>query len=63
MGEAYEVRRPDDHQAAAFPRRFSYLISPEGKIARAYYVGDVTQHPADVLSDLAELSSVGAQGR
>ena len=34
MGEAYEVLRPADGGLAAFPLRISYLIAPDGTIAR-----------------------------
>jgi peroxiredoxin len=48
------VREPD-HKYAGFPERFSYLIRPDGVIAKAYNVTDVGGHAAEVLTDLAAL--------
>lgn len=55
VGELYGTKRPDDHQYAMAPRRFSYLIDPDGKIAKAYVVKDVAAHADEVLADLEEL--------
>jgi thioredoxin-dependent peroxiredoxin len=52
VGTAYEVVRPADDQYAAFPRRYSYLIGPDGTIHRAYDVTDVAAHAGDVLADI-----------
>lgn len=40
---------------AGFARRISYLIGPDGKIARAYAKVDPPTHPGEVLRDLAAL--------
>ena len=59
MGEAYEVLRPADGGLAAFPLRISYLIAPNGTIARAYDLNASTtldEHAADLLADIAALS-------
>ena len=59
MGEAYEVLRPEDGGLAAFPLRISYLIGPDGTIARAYDLNAPTaldEHAADLLADIATLS-------
>lgn len=55
VAEAYLTKRPDDHDWKDFPRRLSYLINPEGKIAKAYRVQDVAAHPDEVLNDLETL--------
>ncbi|MBW3589493.1 MAG: redoxin domain-containing protein [Actinobacteria bacterium] len=55
VGELYGTKRPDDHEYAMAPRRFSYLIDPDGKIAKAYVVKDVVAHADEVLADLNEL--------
>jgi len=55
IGEAYGTKRPEGHDAASWPRRFTYLIDPEGRVAKAYVVRDVTIHPAEVLADLESL--------
>jgi peroxiredoxin len=41
------------------PRRVSYLIDPGGTIVKAYDLADhpdLSQHAAEVLADIAELS-------
>jgi len=40
-------------------RRVSYLIDPEGKIAKAYPKVKPAGHAAEVLADLAELRKLG----
>lgn len=52
VGQAYGSAREPDHQMAAFPRRLSYLIDPEGKVVKAYRVTDIPAHPEEVLRDL-----------
>ena len=53
-GIAYEVARHPDDKFAAYPRRYSYLIDPEGLIHRAYDVTDVARHADDVIADVEE---------
>jgi len=55
VGAAYEVVRAPDHPYANFPERHSYLIDPEGVIAKVYDVKDPAGHAAAVLADLAAL--------
>ncbi len=59
-GRDYDVVRDPDDQYASFPHRVSYLIDPEGRIARAYRVTDVGGHADEVLADLAALGAGGA---
>ena len=47
--------RAPDHKFANFPERHSYLINPQGVIAKVYDVTDVGGHAAEVLTDLAAL--------
>ncbi len=54
VGVAYEARDPGTDKLS-FARRISYLIDPEGVIARSYEVGDIPAHAGQVLADLAEL--------
>ncbi|MBQ91052.1 MAG: hypothetical protein CL441_06480 [Acidimicrobiaceae bacterium] len=59
MGEAYEASRPADDQLVAFPLRVSYLIAPDGTIAKAYDLnGSKTlgEHAGDLLADIAALA-------
>jgi peroxiredoxin len=55
VGTAYEVVRPGGDRLAAFPERHSYLIGPDGVIARSYSVSDVSNHAESVLVDLRQL--------
>jgi peroxiredoxin Q/BCP len=57
VGRAYGVARAAGDQYAAFARRFSFLINPEGLIARVYDVADVKRHADQVLGDLEALQS------
>lgn len=57
IGEAQETKREEGHDYVAFPRRFAYLINPEGKVAKNYVVKDVSAHADEVLRDLEELKS------
>jgi peroxiredoxin len=56
VGRLYNVERPADDPFAEMPRRITYLIDPEGTVARIYEVTDVGAHPVDVLGDLHELT-------
>jgi thioredoxin-dependent peroxiredoxin len=52
-----DVRRPPMHPMAAFPRRVTYLIDPEGVVARSYDVGrHIKGHGEEVLADLRALA-------
>ena len=55
VGRAYGVVRPEGDQYAAYARRFSFLIDPEGVIRRVYDVADVRSHAEQVLTDLQQL--------
>ena len=56
VGVAYDVREPGTDKVN-FAKRYSYLIDPEGTIAKSYEVGDVNAHAETVLSDLRDLQS------
>ena len=47
-----------EYEANGFSRRISYLISPEGKIAKAYPKVDPEKHAQQVLDDLNGLKKV-----
>jgi thioredoxin-dependent peroxiredoxin len=55
VGAAYVVRRVAGDQYAAFARRYSFLIDPDGLISRVYDVADVKGHADKVLEDLGQL--------
>lgn len=52
MAEAYEVARSADDKFASYPRRYSYLIDPDGAVFRSYDVTNVADHAADVIADV-----------
>ena len=58
MGAAYDAKRQEGEKyfEAGIPRRISYLISPDGKIAKAYDVEndglDLASHADAVLADI-----------
>ena len=52
---AYHAVRDTDGIA----RRISYLIDPEGRIAKAYKPVVPNEHPAQVIADLDALESSG----
>ena len=51
-GVAYEAKKGPDENFPDFPKRVTYLIAPDGTIARAWQVTDVKTHPDEVLTDL-----------
>jgi peroxiredoxin len=54
VGTAYEVARDPHDKFAEFPRRYSYLIDPDGLIHRSYDVTDVARHADDVIADVEQ---------
>ena len=59
VGRPYGVVRPAGDQYAAFALRHSFLIDPDGRIARVYDVADVKGHADEVLADLARFRAAG----
>ena len=57
VGEAYETKRGPDEPSADMARRLTYLIDPEGRVARAYQVKDIPNHPGQVLEDFRRLTA------
>jgi len=57
VGVAYEVRDPGTDKVS-FAKRYSYLVNPDGVIAKSYEVADVNAHAAMVLADLRELQGI-----
>jgi len=55
VGVAYETRDPGTDKVS-FAKRVSYLIGPDGTIAKSYEVGDVGVHAEMVLTDLRALT-------
>jgi thioredoxin-dependent peroxiredoxin len=55
VGELYETKRAAAERSPEYAKRRTYLIDPQGRIAKAYRVTDTLAHPDHVLSDLGEL--------
>lgn len=56
VGKAYGAERDPDDKFPAFARRLTFLIRPDGTIAKVYTVTDVESHPDEVLEDIRALS-------
>jgi thioredoxin-dependent peroxiredoxin len=53
-----DVKRPRTHPLSLIPRRVTYLVDPEGVIARSYDVGrHIEGHAQEILDDLLEISA------
>ena len=61
VGELYETKRAPDEQSATNAKRRTYLIDPEGRIAKAYRVTDIAGHPAQILEDLRSIRATSAR--
>ncbi len=57
VGELYETKRGPGERSPQQPKRRTYLIDPEGRIAKAYRVSDIAAHPGEVLEDLEALQA------
>ena len=56
-GRAYGVERGPDEQNSGYAKRMSFLIDPDGLIAKVYEVSDAGAHPELVLEDLRRIVS------
>jgi thioredoxin-dependent peroxiredoxin len=54
IGTMYGAIDSDDPE---YPRRISYLIGPDKRIAKAYASVNAATHPASVLADIADIAS------
>jgi len=58
VGELYETKREGEGERhPEYARRLTYLIDPEGRVAKAYRVADIAAHPGQVLDDFRRLTS------
>ena len=55
VGSAYGVVRDPGEPYAELARRVTFLVDPEGDVARVYEVADVAEHAEEVLDDLERL--------
>jgi peroxiredoxin Q/BCP len=60
VGELYETQRAPEERSPEQAKRRTYLIDPEGRIAKAYRVTDIAGHPAQVLEDFRSLTAGGS---
>jgi peroxiredoxin Q/BCP len=58
IGAAYGVQRELSDRFFGLPLRRTFLIGPDGRIARVYDVTDVQTHPQQILADIRAASSV-----
>jgi peroxiredoxin Q/BCP len=57
IGALLGVKRGKAHPLSMVPRRVTYLIDPEGVIARSYDVGrNIVGHADEILADLEKLN-------
>jgi peroxiredoxin Q/BCP len=54
VGAEYQVTRDADDKFVDYPRRYAYLIAPDGVIRHAYDVTDVATHADAVIADLEQ---------
>lgn len=57
VGEGYGVQKDASEQWAAFAKRITFLIDPDGVVRKVYTVTDVERNPDDVLDDIRQLSA------
>lgn len=54
MAEAYGTEPAADAPFAT-ARRHTFVIDPDGRVARVYRVKDIKGHPDEVLADIRQL--------
>ena len=57
VGRQYGVEKAPDEQYPDFPKRITYLIDPDGTVAKVYEVTDPGAHPGEVVDDIRALSA------
>jgi peroxiredoxin Q/BCP len=57
VGEVYETKRSPQERSPHQAKRRTYLIDPEGRIAKAYRVTDSRAHADEVLRDFEALQA------
>jgi thioredoxin-dependent peroxiredoxin len=61
VGARYETKRSPQEPSPEYAKRRTYLIDPEGRIAKAYRVTDIPGHPGQVLEDLRAMGALGGE--
>jgi peroxiredoxin Q/BCP len=57
VGELFQTKRSPQERSPHQAKRRTYLIDPEGRIAKAYRVTDNRAHADEVLGDLDALQA------
>ena len=57
VGAAYGVTRDAGDKFAGFPKRYSFLIGPDGIVRQIYDVTDVAKHADVVIADVEEAAA------
>lgn len=57
VGAVYETKRRPEERSPEYAKRRTYLIDPDGVIAKAYRVTEISAHPGQVLEDLRRLQA------
>lgn len=60
VGKLYETVRAPEESSPEYAKRRTYLIDPQGRIAKAYRVTDIPEHPRRVLEDLEAMGATRA---
>jgi peroxiredoxin len=59
VAEAYGTL-PDPDAKWPSAKRLTFVIDPQGRIAKVYVVRDIPAHPIEVLDDIRELQMQGS---
>ena len=55
-GRIYGVERGPDEPYPDYPKRITFLIAPDGTVAKVYEVTDPSAHPGTVLDDVRSMA-------
>ena len=58
-GRTYSVERGPEEPYPDYPKRMTFLIAPDGTVAKVYEVKDPGAHPDTVLEDVRGMASDG----
>ena len=57
-GRAYQTARGPEEDSPEYAKRRTFVIDPEGRLAKVYRVTDSGAHPREVLADLQTLGAI-----
>jgi peroxiredoxin Q/BCP len=55
IGRVYGVERGADENNPAYAKRMTFLIDPDGNVAKVYDVADAGAHPGELIEDLRSI--------